>query len=63
MLIYEIIKHKQPEELAWLCKLFNIEEDSFVTAGEEVWFNPVWEMTHDSEGRYLNYSSRGHKVG
>ena len=63
MLIYEIIKHKQPEEFGMLCELFNVEEDNFIAAGEEVYYNPAWEMTHDSEGRYLNYSSRGHKVG
>ena len=63
MLIYEIIKHKQPEEFGMLCELFNVEEDNFIAAGEEVYLNPAWEMTHDSEGRYLNYSSRGYKVG
>ena len=63
MLIYEIIKHKQPEEFGVLCELFNVKKDNFITAGEEVWFNTSWEMTHDSEGRYLNYSSMGHKVG
>ena len=64
MLLCEILKVKQPEEFVLLCTLFGIDDKDLQKSSNEVdWFNPAWEMTHDSEGQYLNYSSRGHKVG
>ena len=62
MLLCEILKVKQPAEFVLLCSLFGIDE-SDLQKSQMDWFDPVWEMTHDSEGRYLNYSSRGHKLG
>ena len=64
MLLCEILKVKQPAEFILLCTLFGIDEKDLQKSSNEVdWFNPAWEMTHDSEGQYLNYSSRGIKVG
>lgn len=64
MLLHEILKAKQLKEFTLLCILFGIDEKDLQKSPNEMdWFDPAWEMTHDSEGRYLNYSSRGHKVG
>lgn len=63
MFLHEILKVKQPEEFTLLCSLFGIDESGLQKSPNEMdWFDPVWEMTHDSEGRYLNYSSRGYKL-
>ncbi len=62
MLIYEILKVKQPDVFSLLCRVFGIDEENLATQhGVVEWFDPVWEMTHDSE-RYLNYTSRAMKV-
>lgn len=64
MLLHEILEVKQPDVFVLLCTLFGIDEKDLQKSSNEVdWFNPAWEMTHDSEGQYLNYSSRGIKVG
>lgn len=63
MLICEILRAKQPDVLCLLCKHFKIDEKDFQGApGEVGYFDPAWEMTHDSEDRYLNYSSRVWKL-
>lgn len=63
MLVHEILKVKQPAEFVLLYTLFGIDESDLQKSPNEMdWFDPAWEMTHDSEDRYLNYSSRGHKL-
>lgn len=55
MLIHEILLVKQPDVLCVLCRLFNIKELRKKPLHDS-YFDPFWEMTHDSEGRYLDYS-------
>ncbi len=63
MYICEILRAKQPETFTILCGLFGIDTDKLLTPNEIGYFDPAYEMTHDSEDRYLNYSSRGNKIG
>lgn len=61
MLIHEILKSQDPILLRKLCETFKIEEDDLLPSKIELgYFNPAYEMTHDSEGRYLDYT-RGRK--
>lgn len=63
MLIYEILKYKSPNIFRQLCEDFHLKEDDFpLSPGEVGYFDAFFEMTHDSEGRYLNYSSRGYRL-
>ena len=62
MFLHEILKVKQPEEFSLLCEEFHINEsDLQKTPGEVGWFDTFYEMTHDSEGRYLDYTRGGRK--
>ncbi len=63
MYICEILQAKQPETFGILCRLFGIDVNKLLTSNNIGYFDPIYEMTHDSEDRYLNYSSRGHKLG
>jgi len=57
MLIHEILRYQNPQLLKKLCELFKIdEEDLFSSRAELGYFDAFYEMTHDSEGRYLNYN-------
>ncbi len=57
MLLCEILKVKQPAEFFLLCELFGINENDLQkTPGEIGYFDAFYEMTHDSEGRFLDYT-------
>lgn len=57
MLICEILKYKSPETFKQLCKEFRIKEEELpLSPGELGYFNAAYEMVHDSEGRYLDYT-------
>lgn len=61
MLIHEILKSQNPILLRKLCETFHIDEDDLLPSKVELgYFNAFYEMTHDSEGRYLDYT-RGRK--
>lgn len=63
MYICEILQAKQPETFAILCSLFGVDTSKLLTPNDIGYFDPAYEMVHDSEDRYLNYSSRGNKIG
>lgn len=63
MYICEILQAKQPETFVLLCNLFGIDVGELLTSNDIGYFDPAYEMAHDSEDRYLNYSSRGYKLG
>lgn len=59
MLICQILERTNPDVLQKLCSEFGIDlHDSlpFVTETDLGYFDPAYEMTHDSEGRYLDYT-------
>ncbi len=62
MLLHEILKVKQPDVFLFLCKCFSIDEKELQAPVYLDWFDVKYEMTHDSDGRYLNYTSKAHKV-
>lgn len=63
MRIHEILKAKQPDVFYVLCKAFGISEEDLQRGLEESgWFDPAWEMTHDSDDRYLNYTARARRI-
>ncbi|BER92706.1 hypothetical protein M15_14500 [Atrimonas thermophila] len=61
--MHEILKAKQPDVFSVLLQVFGIREEDLQAVPEDPgWFDPAWEMVHDSEGRYLDYTARGKKV-
>lgn len=63
VLVHEILREKQPEVFLVLLQAFGIsKEDLQNVPGDPGWFDAAWEMTHDAEGRYLDYTSRGSKI-
>jgi len=57
MRIHEILRCQNPQLLKKLCELFKIDEEDLISSKTELgYFNAFYEMTHDSEGRYLNYN-------
>jgi len=60
MTVYEILMSKNPELCRYICELFCVEVR--VERNVEVFVDWAWEMTHDSEGRYLNYAARAYRT-
>lgn len=56
-MVYEILKYQNPETFKKLCEVFKIKKEELCpSSGEIGWFDAAFEMTHDSEGRYLDYT-------
>lgn len=63
MFIYQILEQNAPEVLDQLRKQYRLEFNDnlpFATETDIDYFDPAYEMVHDSEGRYLDYT-RGHR--
>lgn len=63
MFLHEVLRVKQPDVFWMLLQAFGLKEEDLQEPPQEMdWFDAKYEMVHDSEGRYLDYTARGKKV-
>jgi len=56
MLIHEYLAQTSPYTLFLLCRKYELKPQQLRTPGEVEGLDWNWEMTHDVEGRYLDYT-------